>query len=70
MLKNVKEQKSLTGMNELVCLEVIRENGMEKMRNEETAEGMMRQWDFSEYVCVVWLSKPDPRNVCRHHPIY
>ena len=58
MLKNVKEQKSLTGMNELVCLEVISENRVEKMRNEETAEGMTREWDFSEYVCVVWLSKP------------
>lgn len=45
-------------MNELVCREVISEKGIEKMKNEETVEGMIREGDFSEYVCVVWLSKP------------
>lgn len=33
-----EQQKKLTGMNELVYLQMLSQNGMERMRNEDTAK--------------------------------
>ena len=48
--KKKKEQlKSLTGVNEGVYPQVMSEKVMERMRNEDTAERMIRQWNLSVY---------------------